>query len=255
MDWASRRKIIYGSSFVLVIIALSLFIFRDTLFPQPTCSDGEKNGFEVDVDCGGNCILRCKSEVIPLSVVWSRALQTNPDTYDFVALVANKNINNAPRTISYSFTAYDSNGQFILKKSGTTPVPVEDDMPIIVQNIVSYTRPEKVVLTIDQAPHYLAREKANVPPVRVVTSVYEPGETSRVYVRIQNTRLTDLFDVPVRIVLYDENQNAIAAGESLVERLEGEEEKTLVYTWTHEFTQKVARIRVYPVFSAFLTGQ
>lgn len=251
MNWSTRRKILYGSSFLLIAIAVILFVFRTTLFPTPTCSDGAKNGFELDVDCGGDCVLKCTSEVIPLSVVWTRALQTKPNTYDLVALIANKNIDNAPREVTYTFTAYDAEGNFLLTKTGKTAIPVEGEIPVVIQNVPSYSIPTKLVLTLSPASHFATREKSTMPSVKVVSSVYEPGEISRVYTTIENTTLRMISALPVRVVLYDQNQNAIAAGETVIQRLNAEETKNLVYTWPQPLPETVARIRVYPVFSAF----
>ena len=115
MNWQIKRRIMYGVAVLFIIIASTLYIYRDTFFPAPTCTDRKQNGYESGMDCGGTCSLRCTEEVLPLTVLWSRALNTSKDTYDLVAMVSNKNINNASYELKYIFKAYDENGVQILR--------------------------------------------------------------------------------------------------------------------------------------------
>ena len=254
MNWSNQRKLIYGLAILALILGGTLFTFRDSFFPKPTCVDNKKNGFEIGVDCGGVCALRCQSEVAPLSVVWARAVKTSTSTYDLVGVISNKNINNAPRSVAYTFTAYDAVGAVMFTESGSTAVLVEDDIPVIVQNVVSYKEPDAVTLTISPASHYTAQEKSTSPTIKVIESTYEPGEKPRVYVTVKNMTLAPLYAVPIRVILFDENQNAIGAGESVIQILEREEEKKIVLTWKQPFTDTIARIRVYPIVNVFGTN-
>jgi cytochrome c-type biogenesis protein CcmE len=245
MDWSSSRKLLYGTSFFVVVLGVVIFSLRTVLFPDPTCFDNKKNGFESGIDCGGTCSLRCSAEVSPLSVLWARALPVGNNMYDIVGVIENTNINNAPKAVAYTFDIYDRGGTKIYTYSGTTTVPVDDDKPIIIQNILLQQVPNKTILTIAQASHYAAAEKPTSPNIKVLRSTYEAGDVPRVYVTIQNTKQTRFESVPVSVILYDENQNAIAAGETIVPSLEREEQKALVFTWREPFTGQVARIRPY----------
>jgi hypothetical protein len=69
MDWQTRRKIMYALATVITIGAVAVYMLRDTLFPEPTCFDKKQNGYEVAVDCGSICSLRCSSEVAPLTIL------------------------------------------------------------------------------------------------------------------------------------------------------------------------------------------
>src|SRR5574343_1212258 len=120
MDWQTRRKIIYFTATLFTIAAISIYVFREKIFPSPTCFDTKQNGYEVGIDCGGVCSLRCSSEVAPLEVLWTRALQTSSTTYDLVAMISNKNIDNASQKFSYIFTVYDNQGQVMEEISGST---------------------------------------------------------------------------------------------------------------------------------------
>lgn len=252
-NWSMKRKLIYASATLFFIAASMLYVFRDTVFPSPTCNDRKQNGFESGIDCGGACRLRCKEEVIPLSVVWTRALPTSSTTYDFVALVSNKNIDNAPKEIMYLFTAYNSQGAEIYTVSGRTKVPIDGDFPVILQNIPLKKAPAELGLQIQsRVPHYKVLEKPTEPTLRIVGTRYEPGSIPRVYSTIVNTKRLPFSNMPVRVVLYDADGNAYGAGETVIPYLGKEESKEITFTWNRAFKESPTKIRVFPILDPFL---
>jgi hypothetical protein len=253
MNWSFRRKSIYASAVIILVSATSLYLLRDIIFPAPTCSDGKQNGFEVGVDCGGStCGPRCSFEVQPLTVLWARTLQTSKDTYDIVAMISNKNINNASHGISYTFVVYDKEGRVIKKSSGETIAPIDGDFPIINQSVKLTQVPYTVTVEIADGIHYTVNEKPTSPTLRISNERYEVTSISRAYATIQNTKRKTLENLPVMIVLYDENNNAYAVGGTVIPRLDKEEFKEVSFTWDTPLTAPPVRIKVYPIFDPFL---
>lgn len=253
MNWSLRRRWIYASATVFFLVAAFLYVFRATIFPAPTCFDRKQNGFESGVDCGGSCSLRCREEVTPLSVLWSRALKTSSTTYDFVALVSNKNIDNAPREIRYLFTAYDALGKEVYKVNGKTMVPIDGDFPVVVQNIPIKIAPTELSLELQSnVPHYKVLEKPATPTLRITGTRYEEGPIPRVYSTISNTKRIQLLNLPVRVVLYDAHGNAYGAGEAVIPFLGKEETREVVFTWNNAFKEAPTKIRIYPILDPFL---
>jgi hypothetical protein len=253
LEWAKKRKIIYGTATTLAIILVLVYLFRATLFPTPTCFDNKQNNFETGIDCGGTCSLRCTQEVIPLSVSWSRALSTSSSTYDFAALISNKNIDNAPRQITYTFIAYDREGKEMKRVTGTTATPIDGDFPVIAQNIILPERPTEVSAAITaNVPHYTVLEKPASPTLRIVGTRYEPGSIPRVYATISNTKRLLLRDVPVRVLLYDADGNVYAAGQTTIPTLNKESDQEVVFTWDRAFPFSPTKIRVFPILDPFL---
>lgn len=253
MDWSSQRKVIYGISFGTIVMAICIYVFRDTLFPAPTCFDKKQNGFEVGVDCGGTCSMRCSSEVSPISVEWSRFLKTSTNKYDFVGMAANKNIDNAPRSVDYAFTAYDNRGVVLTVASGTTIVPVDGEFPIIAQNITIAKEPKEVILEVTDGPHFIVNELPTSPAVRILNSRYEPGNIPHVYATVINTKRTTISKLVVRTVLFDADDNAYAAGETIIPFLDKEGSQDISFTWDSPFENTPTKIRVYPIFDPFPT--
>lgn len=248
MDWQLRRKLMYGFATLITISAVSVYFARDIFFPDPTCFDTKQNGFEIGVDCGGTCSLRCASEVVPLSVLWANALLSTKSTYDLVAMVSNKNINNASKYISYTFVVYNAEGRVIEEIQGKTITPLDGDFPIIRQNIHLSQIPDKVTLQIEDTRHYKVDEKPTSPTVRVMNERYEAGSVPRIYATLVNTKRTTVLNLPVRVVLFDQDNNAYAVGEMTIPRLEKEEVKEITFTWREELKSAPVRIRVYPIF-------
>lgn len=253
INWSGKRQWIYASAVVFFISASLLYAYRDTVFPEPTCFDQKQNGFESGIDCGGKCSLRCREEVIPLSVNWSRALRTSSSTYDFVALLSNKNIDNAPRDILYLFTAYDADGKEMYSVNGKTGVPIDGDFPIVVQNVRLDKAPTELSIELQSnVPHYRVLEKPATPTLRITGTRYEQGSIPRVYSTITNTRRLPLSNLPVRVVLYDASGNAYGTGETFIPYLGKESTQEVVFTWNSAFRESPTKIRIFPILDPFL---
>ncbi|MCF7843947.1 hypothetical protein K9M47_03575 [Candidatus Gracilibacteria bacterium] len=254
MDWQTRRKLIYAIATILIVGASSMYLFRETIFPTPTCFDKKMNGYEIGVDCGGTCDLspRCVSEIIPLEVMWARAIKSSSTTYDLVAMVSNKNINNAARNISYTFTTYDVQGLMIAETKGVTLAPINGSFPVIKQSIILNKEPTTVTLQIEEEPHYKVHEKPTSPTLRITNERYEAGDTPRVYATIKNTKRTTVSNLPIRVVLFNEEDNAYAVGETILPRLDKEEIKEISFTWRAALPSAPVRIRVYAIFDPFI---
>lgn len=251
--WSTKRKLIYTSAIVFTIAIIVVYAFRDILFATPTCFDNRQNGYESGVDCGGTCSLRCADQVLPLSILWSRALPTSSSSYDFVALVSNKNLDNAPKEIEYVFRAYNKEGVEFFTTKGSTKVPIDGDFPIIVQKVSLKEAPAQVSVQLkNDVPHYRVLEKPATPTIRTSGTRYEGGSIPRVYSTITNTKRISFTNLPVRVILYDANNNVYGAGETVIPRLEKEGREEVVFTWDRAFTEEPTKIRIFPILDPFL---
>lgn len=252
MSWEFRRKVMYALATITAVAALVVFLLRDTLFPAPTCVDKKQNGYEVGVDCGGVCALRCSSEVSPINVLFAKALPVGPGVYDLVGMVDNGNINNASVSTKYVFSLYNSQGQEIPGVRGETIIPLGGKSPIIVQNVRLSQRPYNVLLTLSDGPHFKVEEIPTSPTIKVLDRHYEPNPmTPRVYATLANTKQKELRNLPVRIVLFDDSDNVYAVGQTIVPRLGKEEVQEVIVTWDSSLPKTPTRIGVYPIFNPF----
>lgn len=249
--WELKRKLLYAMAVIITIVACTIFLLRDFIFPAPTCFDNKKNGFELNVDCGGTCNLKCKEEVNPLSVVWAKAIRSGPGVYDLVALVSNTNLDNASPLVGFTFKLFGEQGEVILSLTGSTTMPLDGRFPLIVQNVPLPQAPSNVVVTLTEGDHFKVLESPTSPTVRIIENRYEAGAIPRVYTRLKNTKQLEINDLPVRVLLYDSNDNVYAVGQTIIPRLNKEEEKEIIFTWTEPFPLAPVKIRVYPIFNPF----
>jgi hypothetical protein len=256
MNWSSQRKFLYAFAVIIFILACGVYLARGFLFKEPTCNDGIKNGFEIGVDCGGTCALKCVQEISPLSVKWSRAVKTSSSTYDLVAMISNKNIDNASRYFTYIFTVYDEQGGVLGVFNGTTTAPIDGDFPLVMQNIHVPREAVSVTTDINDQLHYAVASKPTSFPLKVSNVLYEGDrDASRVYASISNTKRVTFLNIPVRVVLFDVQDNAFAVGETVVPFLDKEETKVLSFVWPYQLPQKPSKTRVYPILNPFVPSQ
>lgn len=252
-DWSARRKLAYAGAGIMVITLAFVFLFRGTLFPNSTCFDGKQNGFESGIDCGGECSLRCSQDVIPLSVSWTALSQTSSTTYDLIASISNKNLDNVPHEVSYSFIVYDGEGRVMNIIPGRSIVPL-GDFPIIYQNAMFSAVPKSMRVTLsNDAKHYKVTERPAERIIQVSDQKFEAGSIPRVSAKVTNRTRQVFRNVPVRAVLYDANGNAFAGGETIIPELGKEEQENVVFTWKRSFDHAPITIRVLEILDPFLS--
>lgn len=253
--WELKRKLVYALAFVLTLFAASLFLLRGVLFPEPTCFDGKQNAFESGIDCGGGCLLMCKEEFSEISVLWAKAVKAGSSSYDLVALVTNPNINNASQKVDYTFTLYDEAGTVMKTLPGSTITPLDGKFPLIVQGVSLPKAPSNIVLTLTDGPHYKVPERPASPTIKIVSRRYEAGTIPRVYATIANTKRIEILNLPVRVILFDTNDNAYAVGQTLIPSLGKEGVQEIIVTWDEPLPYPPTRIGIYPIFNPFEAKQ
>lgn len=251
MNWDTKQKVLYALSAVIVILGVGVFVLRDAIFPAPTCVDHKQNGFESGIDCGGTCALVCSKDVSPLKVVWSKAVTVGANMYDLVALVTNANINNASPQLGYRFIVYDKNAIPITILNGTTTAPLDGKFPIVISGVPLKVVPNNVVVKLNDGPHFTVKESPTAPTLRVTDRHFEGGEISRVYATLVNTKRLEINNLPVRVLLYDTNENVYAVGETIVPLIPKEGVKEVSFTWHNPLPKTPTRIEVYPIFNPF----
>lgn len=251
MEWSTRRKLLYILAAAVFVSTFSIYSLRGIIFSEPSCFDGEHNGFEVGVDCGGTCSLKCTQEVLPLVVKWAQFVQTSPVKYDLVAMVANKNINNASRVLGYTFTVYDDKGVVVGEYSASTTAPIDGDFPIVEQNVSLPENAKTVVLDLHDTSHFAVQAKPTRSPFLNPDNLFEYTDIPRVYSQLVNTTQTTFTDIPVIVLLYDENDTVYAINKTIVPRLSPEESKKISYTWPSNGMRAPTKIRLYPLLNPF----
>ena len=81
---------------------------------------------------------------------------------------------------------------------------------------------------------------------------FENGDIPRAIASIKNITQETFFDMPIRIVLYDENNIPLAIGSSYIKLLNKGDIHNVVATWKKPFEKIPTTIRVYAIVNPLL---
>ncbi len=230
--WAFWRRVQYATG-VSVFGAVCLTGLYFMLFYQsPTCFDGRHNGDERGVDCGGACVLICPFDVLEPTVRWSRSFEISKGIYNAVAYVENQNKVVGTKSLQYTFTLLDEEGDVITEKRGITFLPPDSVYPIFEGRIETGDRiPIKTFITLTPNPAWEAF--ANARDQFTITNRALSGVDSkpRLDAMIQNTTIEDARDVEVVATIFDAKGTALTASRTVVPLFQARVEKKVTFSW------------------------
>jgi len=254
MDWASRRKLLYLGSLLLIVGGvLSLLIWKYTR-TEPTCYDGVQNAQEVGVDCGGGCAFYCKAELADPKVRWARFFPLSDNLVHAVASIEHAYPTAAARTAAYTFSFYDNRNNLLTEYHGTTYIGPMGRSAIVETLIpLGNIAPATVRFRFDGD---IVWEKIPIDFSQIVikTDRYtlEPFESgTRLTATLENQSDFGFKDIDVDAILYDSNDNTIAVSKALLPALPAAATTTVYFTWPMSLREKTARVEVIPRINPF----
>lgn len=254
-QWSrTRKRIILGIVlfvvFVLIGVPLYLLMYR-----APTCFDGERNGDETGVDCGGSCQLLCTAESLPLlSKGDPRVLTVADGVYEVVALVENPNADAEISRARYTLKLYDATSAIPVKIiEGETFVPKAATFAIFEGPFNLETGVVPARATLEWELNSLVWQKSDVqaPELLIKDRIVSRTDSSpRVSAVVENFSLKSVSNIDLIALVYDEEGNIFAASKTFIETLGGGAEALVVFTWPRPFTKNAAQVdiiaRVFP---------
>lgn len=256
-QWAAKRKLFYGSIvgvFVVVIVGIPLFLF---FHKDPTCFDNKKNQDEKGVDCGGVCTRICPTNISAPIVMWQRVFQVSPGVYNAVAYIQNPNVLNRVDNIKYVFRLYDKDNAMITQKTGHTFLSANQSFAIFEAGIRTGTRiPTRTSFDFTETPSWIQNPVNYKEPSVVAENIILSNESSfpRIDASIRNLSLNNIKTLSVVAIVYDVDDNAIAASRTVVENLSAQSSTPVTFTWPTKFSNQAVRkeiiLRIYPDGSA-----
>ncbi|MFA5841356.1 MAG: hypothetical protein WC835_00090 [Candidatus Paceibacterota bacterium] len=253
MDWSTKRKLTYLSILLLVILVVAAYFLYPLFIENPTCSDGKQNGDEVGVDCGGICNNFCASQVRPLSIIWQRSFEVAPGIYDVLGYVENQNADAGVSSLLYRFKLYDDKNVLIAERDGKTFIGPNQSGAIFSGGINTGERiPKLVYLEFEDYqwtkidPRFL-KINFSVKNQQLLNASTSP----RLAVSVGNESLTDLRNVEAAAILRDQDDNAIAVSNTVIESLPKQSSKDIFFTWLTPLELPVARIEIIPRVNPF----
>ena len=246
MTWAGKRQLFILGAIAIVSLIILFPIAKPVIAPAPTCSDGNQNQGELGVDCSGPCERICLSEPLPIKVLWVRPFKVAEGVYSAVAYISNPNPSFMVKQAPYILKLYNERNILISEREGYVDIPPNDIIPVFEGGIQTGNENVKQAFFDFTEDLKWFRGAEVSKKVSVGFFVLENTNKPRVLVPIKNETLDVLRNIPIVAVVFDEKDNALAASETLIERLEKGQAAEVIFTWSLPFAEKVGPVRIYP---------
>lgn len=255
--WATRRRV----QLVLTVIVLGTFCAAALVIfishNPPTCDDGVKNGSEFGVDCGGSCPKECPIPPKQLLDLWTRAFPLADGIYAAVAYIENQNSDLYVPDVQFEIEVYDEDNTSITRSSRRTTIMPNGVTPIFVPHIITKER------VVSRATFRFVND-----PVFAVykgdhdftfSNVHYDSTKPSVDAVVTHNGRSWLREVEFVVILYDEDDVAVAASSTVVSHIDPGASRNLAYTWVHPIvlrrgpcpgglcTREVKRVEIIPI--------
>lgn len=255
MSWSARRRL-FIVFIILVIIGGGVFWYLSpSIFKAPSCTDGLLNGTEAGVDCGGNCINLCSSQVELPTVLWTRSFPVTDTVYNSIAYIENKN-SAAVRTIAYEFRVYDTRGILVARRNGETLVPPLGRYAIVETGIqVGTAIVGRTTFAFDTRPALWEKIPEPIQKLSALTNSAKfdaTGLIPKLSASLYNPSPTvTLADTVVAAILYDADDNAVNVSRTIVPVLEPGKSVPIYFTWPRAISVPIVRYDLVPIIDVF----
>lgn len=256
MDWAIKRKLMYLGTFLSIIaIIIGFFVYKLFFTIEPTCFDNKKNQDERGVDCGGVCELVCLTDTRPVVPLWTRPFKITGNVYSVLSFIENQNIGSGIKSITYQIQLLDEQNIPINEPiQGSTFIGPNERTAIFETAINTGDKvPISAFITLQENPiHYKTDPVFNTQSIRVSNEILSDLDTvPKLRVDITNITEKTFINFPVIVILYDEEGNALAVSQTIVDRLGLEETKKLFFSWPEPFSGTPTRREIIPRLNPF----
>lgn len=248
MEWAFKKRAIYVGGLILVFVIIFAVPVYNLLNKEPSCFDGKKNGEETGIDCGGSCQNVCVAKE-PI-ILWTRSFEVRDGVYNSIAMVENPNTDAGAKNISYVFRLYDNRNILIYERKGSVDITPQARFPIFESSIITGERiVQRTAFEFSDEISWF--QESRVSGDLKVTEQNLTGEDTnpRLEIKVQNRGLKDINDVEYFVIIYDQDDNAIASSKTIVDFIKSDSTKEIIFTWPSPFKGSVGRVEIIPKFS------
>ena len=254
MSWSTSRKLLYLLGGLIAVSAVIFYFAYPLIKENPTCTDGNQNGKELGVDCGGTCANLCSSQVRPVSILWHRIFEVTPGVYDVVGYIENQNADSGVPKLLYRFKLYDEKNVLVAERDGKTYLGPNQTSAIFEGQVRTGERvPKRVFLEFEEGYNWV---KIDSRASKISFSVEDKNLTDvstapNLSASVKNNSLFDLKNVEVVAILRDADDNAIAVSKTVIEDMPKQSSGTVFFTWLKPFPLVPSRIEIVPRVDPF----
>ncbi len=252
-SWATRRRFMYSTFVIIVLIvlvALPIFYF---FYKPPTCNDRIKNGDEEGVDCGGSCVMLCQDIFLPPKIVWGGAKfeKISSGVYNFASLIINPNVDAGAIDVPYKISIYDEAGLMIKEQYGkVTLYPHRNSLAFNPLVNLDKSVPYKATFEFTSPPVWY-RSNDELDKLIIVDKRYtEDSNSSSLEIVLENRGLLPYQNIDVSVILSDINGNAIGFSKTKIDSINAKNDREIAsYTWPINRDNNVTSIEVFPIIN------
>ena len=253
--WAQKRKRRLLFTIGILILVVIVLIVISALNKPATCFDGEQNGSETGIDCGGTCQLVCRQEVRDIVVWWERPFKVANGVYNTVAYFENQNLESGLQELTYEFRLYNYDNILVSEPIvGTTFIEPNKRSAVFESGIT--TGDQEAYTAFFRVSSVQDWERTEQDFAYNLFQIGEPQLTNqdiapKLQVPIKNTSFKNYKDVPVIAILYNQEDNAIASSQTFIDNIGQGAEEIVYYSWPEPFGDSVSRIEIIPRVDPF----
>lgn len=236
--------------FVIGVVGVPLFFY---FYKAPTCFDNAKNQNEKAVDCGGVCTRICSSDILAPIIMWQRVFQVSPGIYNAVAYIQNPNVLNRTDNVGYTFRMYDKDNAMITQRTGRTFLPANQTFAVFEAGIKTGTRiPMRTSFEFTEPISWSQNPLDYKEPSVTAENITMTNDLTypRIDLSVRNLSLNIIKTIGVVAIVYDAEDNAVAASRTIVEGLQPQSIAPVTFTWPTQFSSPAVRkeiiLRTYP---------
>jgi hypothetical protein len=243
--WSQKRKQTIILVFLLLLLIPTGIIAWKIFYKVPTCFDGKRNQGERGIDCSGPCSLVCRNETASPVILWQRLFKVSGGIYTAAAYIQNPNLGAGARNVPYRVRVYNQEGISMYERRGFIDIHPKYSFPIIEPGLdVGERVPSRMTFEFLEEPRWI-QESDELLPLTISEEVsYNVTTHPRIEAKLQNQTVKDILNVPVAVVVYNRDNNAMAVSRTVVERVPASADTKVVFTWPEPFLEPVLRTEI-----------
>lgn len=242
-SWAQKQRIlvvVVPLGLVFLLVGVFLLIMRN----RPNCTNGQQDGNETGIDCGGSCQRLCPDTVAEPVVHFARAVPVGENLWGAVAYVENRNPVAGVRSAPYLFKLYDAANLLIYDRRGMAYLPPQKSTAIFEGAMRVGSRvPVRATFAFTEPLRF---ERMEEDPKLEIRGRHFEGASGVSRLEAQLVNLTDsvLSQVMLTALLFDASGNVFAASATVIQTLSAHASASLSFTWPQEFPAPPARTEI-----------
>ncbi len=249
------KQLVFFLFFVIVFgsISFGLYIW---LKIEPTCFDGIKNQEEKNIDCEGPCETICLESLGALTITESFLIPIEENDYDFVALVNNPNLAHGSGEVEYELRLKDSSGGTIKIVNGEFDILPGQTRYVFISPIETTAMVADAEMTIIE-PNWQQLTDFGIEDIRLVvqrgdfSGIKEGNIFAKVEGVVVNKSEFDFDRIEILVILFDADDNIVAAGMTNIRTFLSDEESFYEVNWFRPIKGIVSRTEAQVTTNSF----